>query len=107
MREAADLARPLWHNGGRIYTRHSGARLLARARNPYAGTAVIVKTGRRLSLNQQPSVVMDSGLAAARRPGMTANQIKKARLRGPSECSFAFRQRRFPQKRWMRLQASS
>src|SRR5437868_4137452 len=40
----------------------SGARLLARARNPYAETGVVAKTGERFP-KQRPNVVMDSGLS--------------------------------------------
>ena len=47
---------------GSVWGRHSGTRLLARARNPYAVTVVVLRAGRRLSLNQRWTVAMDSGL---------------------------------------------
>src|SRR5262245_43284638 len=55
--------------------------------NPYAGNALIAKTGRRLSSNQQPFVVMDSRAqlrTIARRCAAPRNDRRPA-LRGPSE----------------------
>src|SRR5262245_46919745 len=55
---------------GIFISRHSGARLLARARNPEP-QAVVVEERRRLAWPKHPPVVMDSGLATSSRPGMT------------------------------------
>ena len=61
-----------------VHRRHSGTRRLARARNPYAVTVVVLRDGQRLSLKQRWPVVMDSGLAAMRRPGMTSRVVLAA-----------------------------
>src|SRR5438128_2549818 len=90
MREAADMARSLWHNGGKIYTSFRGD---AQHRT------------RNLEIPRCAIAHLRSGsYAPSRNDGFQKRRPACASL---LNFNLTVRQRRFPQKRWMRLQASS